>query len=445
MLIPLSANAQCDTPPTIWPDAFVDTFPDNAQPLGFTPGNLLTLGATIIPAEGCEISNPSATLGDLEYKLTLIAPGPWCANCWYVSPMPLFDPMDHLGVWTISVEHTCGDVVNVCTSETHNFDKGDTLGVMPYLKDVRASGDPLAPTITWRPPETENIPDFCYGIGHPRPPHYKVRLLTASNDQFYRSDRFWDTEYTIPLGVLTVDDIPNTWVRIEHRCQDADYGLELRSETFRPLQDLYLLNKPTVIFSDNFDDGNDDGWNQFLGTWSAATGEYVTITAPFDSDFYTFTGNATWSNYIFEADVKMDMWLNDVGLVFYNQPGNTQNIRFTINKTGDNSVLPRITWFDGDIGGELATFTNTALSLVDDTWYHFKAEIVGNTVYAYIDGVLFALADGSPLPFSSGGIGLVSDQEDRITSFDNVLVTTNAVPEPASIAMPWIPLLLLDD
>jgi len=193
----------------------------------------------------------------------------------------------------------------------------------------------------------------------------------------------------------------------------------------------------TVIFSDNFDDGNDDGWNQFLSTWSAATGEYVTNVAP--SDFYTFIGNATWSDYIFEADVKMDMWENDVGLVFYSQPGYTEIIRFTISRTTLNSVWPRITWmqFLDDEGeydpvSDLATFTNTALTLVDDRWYHFKVEILGNTVSAYIDDVLFALADGPALPFSSGGIGLVSDQETRITSFDNVLVTTNAVPEPCT-------------
>jgi hypothetical protein len=82
-----------------------------------------------------------------------------------------------------------------------------------------------------------------------------------------------------------------------------------------------------------------------------------------------------------------------------------------------------------DVVDELATWTNTALSLVDDTWYRLRVEILGNNVYAYIDDVLFALAYGTPLPFSSGGIGLVSDQEDRTTSYDNVLVTTNSIEE----------------
>ena len=427
MLVPLSANALCVTPPRIYPYAFVDTFPGSAQHLGFPKGNMLALGADIIPADGCEIAQATAMLNGngLVYELTLVAPGPWAANNWQVSPMPFFEE-DHRGFWEI---YAIDDSGNTATAWTHNFDKGDTLGDMPYLEDVRAVGDPLAPTITWRPPEAENIPDFCHGIGHPRPPHYRVRLLTASNDQFHRSGRLWDPQYTVPPGVLT-DDISEIWVRIEHRCQEIDYGLELRSETFRPLQDLFPSDKPQVIFSDNFNDKDDDVWNQFWSTWSSENKEYVTSET--EEDFYTFTGDANWSNYIFEADVKMGVWENDVGLVFYSQPGYDEIIRFTIHKTGPNSVWPRITWmvydeglneYDVPTGGELATFTNTALSLVDDTWYHFKVEIVGNTVYGYIDDVLFALAHGPPLPLPSGGIGLVSDEHTQITSFDNVLVT----------------------
>jgi hypothetical protein len=232
--------------------------------------------------------------------------------------------------------------------------------------------------------------------------------------------------------VLT-DDISDIWVRIEHRCQDSDdYGLELRSETFRPLQDLYVY-KPEVIFRDNFTNKKDDDWTQFRGTWSAETKEYVTIEPA--EDFYTFTGNASWSNYIFEADVKVAEWVDredDVGLVFYSQPGYDQIIRFTIVKVDDNTVEPRISfmWYDdeeeeytNEDEDELAIVINDELSLVDDTWYHLKVEIVGNTVYGYVDDVLFAITDGSELPLYSGGIGLVRDGEGQ-TSFDNVLVTT---------------------
>jgi len=213
-----------------FPFAFADRFPGNAQHLGFSKGNLLALGATIIPSAGCPIVEATATNLDNgeKYDLNLLVPGPFGIWNYQVSPLPLFDPELHLGQWEIYAKDECD---NEASAKTHNFDKG---GVMPYVKDVRASEYSLTPTITWKPPKAENIPDFCIT-------QYRLRLLTAGRDQFHRSPRLDIPEYTIPAGVLTVDDIPYTWVRIEHRClDDADGGIELKSETFRPLQDLLM-------------------------------------------------------------------------------------------------------------------------------------------------------------------------------------------------------------
>ena len=216
----------CSMPAIDFPFAFADRFPGNAQHLGFSKGNKLALGATIVP-NGCTIELATATNGVEDYELTH-TPLSFGLNNWQVVPLPLFDPTLHLGVWTITVKHNCGSDVS---ETTHNFDQG---GVMPYVKDIQASGDPLTPTISWRPPKAKKIPDFCYTQNQ-----YRLRLLKANN-QFYRSPATTTPSVSIPEGVLTAPDIPDTWVRIEHRCIDYldDGGLELRSETFRPLQEL---------------------------------------------------------------------------------------------------------------------------------------------------------------------------------------------------------------
>ena len=224
MLVPLLANAQLVLRP---PFALEGRYPGSAQHLGFTKGNLLLLGANITPSTGCTITTATATNG-VVYNLTHY-PTDILPNNVIVWPMPLFDPELHLGVWEIYAEDSCG---NSDTAWTHNFDKG---GVMPYVKDIQASGDPLTPTITWKAPKADHIPDFCAT-------QYRLRLLKASNDQFHMSGRLDDPEYTIPPGVLTAADIADTWVRIEHRCRDFsdDWGLEARSETFRHLEDLLM-------------------------------------------------------------------------------------------------------------------------------------------------------------------------------------------------------------
>jgi len=195
------------------------------------------------------------------------------------------------------------------------------------------------------------------------------------------------------------------------------------------------VNATTLLF-DDFNDGNDDGWTQQLGTWSAATGQYTTVTP--DDDFYAVRGNSSWSNYILEADIKMDAWENNVGLVFYSQ-ANTDHIRFTYNGPGfnpDSIFLEHGQWdsLEGEfVHTSIATFINTDLNLANDTWYNFKVVIAGDSVAAYIDDVLYASADS--LPYSSGKIGLTWDNGFPLlaASFDNVQVST--VPLPAALPL----------
>ncbi len=201
-----------------------------------------------------------------------------------------------------------------------------------------------------------------------------------------------------------------------------------------------VTNAATLLF-DDFNDGNDDGWTQQLGTWSVSTGQYTTGTT--DDDFYAIRGNSSWSNYTVEADIKMNVWENDVGLVFYSQ-ANNNHIRFTVcgSDAGDECDSPvylehgqweydseDMEW--GYSHTNIATFLKTDEDLVNDTWYHFKVVIDGDSVSAYVDDVLYASA--SSLPYSSGQIGLVWDNNypSLAASFDNVQVST--VPLPAAV------------
>ena len=236
MLGPLLANAQ----PTInWPFAFSDWFPNKARHAGFTTGIKLTLGADIIPSDGCTITTATATnrISGKIYNLTYTPIPAFAQNNWQVVPVPQLDPEIHLGDWKIYVEEYCpsDDLYYDADAWTPVLHAEE---VMPCVRGLRASVDPenpLTPTIKWKRPSDNRIPDFC----NPTKLRNNLRLLTDPNDQFHRSPHCFDPEcsYIIPEGLLTPELIPLTWVRIEFRCYDND-GLELRSNTFKHLQDL---------------------------------------------------------------------------------------------------------------------------------------------------------------------------------------------------------------
>ena len=106
--------------------------------------------------------------------------------------------------------------------------------------DIKASGNPLAPTITWLPPDQKSIPQGFKLI-------YAVRLLKDFQNQFYRSKgRISETKHQIPEGVLKTEDFSDTYVRIECWGFDTDdpgprfLTLEYRSETIRPLNEVWV-------------------------------------------------------------------------------------------------------------------------------------------------------------------------------------------------------------
>ena len=60
-----------------------------------------------------------------------------------VHPMPAFEPSKHMGVWEIRITDDKGKIY---AAKTHKLDKTD---VMPYVENLKVSGNPLAPEVRW--------------------------------------------------------------------------------------------------------------------------------------------------------------------------------------------------------------------------------------------------------------------------------------------------------
>ena len=214
------------------PFIFVDRFPDESKQLGFTPGNVVQIGALVTPGDS-PITEATAKNLDtgLVLKLTPRQIGTIFTNILFLYwPFPPLDPSIHKGVWEIRVKDEKG---NEAVAKTHRLDK---VGTLPYVGNIKASGNPLAPMITWTAPKQEEIPTKCKIV-------YVVRLLKDINNQFYRSKTPTDDlKEQIPEGFLKSENISDTYVRIECQCLDVDdmdhpNPIELKSETFRSLKE----------------------------------------------------------------------------------------------------------------------------------------------------------------------------------------------------------------
>jgi hypothetical protein len=210
---------------------FVDRFPDEVGSLGFPTGNLVQIGAFITPGDSSitEVTAKNLDTG-LSLKLIKHEVGAIYTDLLYDNmPFPPIDPSKHKGVWEIKSRDEKG---NEAVAKTHRLDK---VGKMPYVKNIKASGNPLAPMITWSAPE-KDYPAECKI-------RYQVRLLKNIHSQIYKSEKMSsEPKEQIPEGILKSEDIPDTYVRVECQCWDTDEEdssapLEIRSNTFRPLKE----------------------------------------------------------------------------------------------------------------------------------------------------------------------------------------------------------------
>lgn len=204
----------------------------------------------------------------------------------------------------------------------------------------------------------------------------------------------------------------------------------------------------TVLFQDNFDDGNADGWEVIRGTWEVRDKRYGTrIETPFTLA-ETQVGEYSWTDYEFEVDL-------------YVSEGCDRNLFFRSNK--ERSIYGNGVWnWPTGYGLQiiptkihLIKFLPTKPSYLVSAPFSFplksthrlKAVVRGKNIKIYGDNkLLIDFIDNTQNPFLTGRIALAASTGTVYPSevwYDNVVVTSlepepTPTPTPTSILQPIV-------
>lgn len=217
------------------PFAFQDKFQDPAQDLGWQKGKVFQLGCLIKPADSPikEVTIENFSTG-AAYTPSQLKIGNVWSGLYIVDPMPPFDPSKHLGVWKIKAIDEKG---NQAVAKTHKL---DNYGELPYVKDIKVTGSPLSPLVTWSALNEKDIPMNIFI-------RYQVRLLMSMKNQLHKSNLFENTEYQIPEGIIKKENLPGIYIRIDtlgYDKTDSEHSvpLEMSSRSFVLLQEALSKN-----------------------------------------------------------------------------------------------------------------------------------------------------------------------------------------------------------
>jgi hypothetical protein len=126
------------------------------------------------------------------------------------------------------------------------------------------------------------------------------------------------------------------------------------------------------------------------------------------------TGGTSWTNYSYEADVKITS--ATVGLVFRSQDDNNFYMWQLYTVTGNLRPHKKV-------GGTFTVIKEVSAGIVANTTYHLKIEANGSTIKTYINGNLVDTTTDTA--FSNGKVGF-REYTGESAVVDNVVVT--AIP-----------------
>lgn len=183
------------------------------------------------------------------------------------------------------------------------------------------------------------------------------------------------------------------------------------------------------LFSDNFDDGNANGWTTQNGSWSVVrdSGSYVFYQSSTSEGRAWINGS--WSNYSVEAKVKVDNF-NGSNRAYVCARIKDGNNYYAASLAGDGKLEIR-----KKVSGSSSTLASKSYSLSTGTWYTVKLEVNGSNIQMYVNDTKQLSATDSSL--SSGGAGLIAYKV--VAKFDNVVVNdlgggSTSVPTSTSTA-----------
>src|SRR5262245_39719877 len=188
----------------------------------------------------------------------------------------------------------------------------------------------------------------------------------------------------------------------------------------------YGISAQTQLFSDDFQDGNDNGWTKSSGTWAVVTdGSLAYRQSGTSADSNSRTGSSSWTNISVQARVKpiafngADRYVGVMTRVV-----NSNHYYFFALQNGNRLLLGK------RAGSSPITLATKSFTFSPGTFFTLRLDANGSTLTGFVNGTQQLTASDSE--FTAGIIGGATFFASA--SFDDFLVTSiggGGTPPPA--------------
>ena len=181
-----------------------------------------------------------------------------------------------------------------------------------------------------------------------------------------------------------------------------------------------------VLFYDDFEDSNTDGWTVQSGTWNIHNDSGNNVysgTATGDEQITYAPSTAACTDFIFEVKVKAVNNSTHYGMIFRGD-GTGKHYGFYLNAIPITEGKYYFGYWDGTTYNPIVPWTSSGGAYTDaNVWNSLKVEANGTNFKLYINGILVNTVSDTRL--ESGYVGLVVDRyygNSQNSYFDDVKV-----------------------
>jgi pectate lyase len=186
----------------------------------------------------------------------------------------------------------------------------------------------------------------------------------------------------------------------------------------------------TVMFTDNFDDGNSNGWSKSGGSWSVVTdgSGVLSQTSSTTGDARAYAGSA-WTDSVAQLRVKPIAAGSDGFVaVAIRQQSSTNAYRFALYANGQAQL-------QAVRNGTVNVVATGTANVASGTWATVRVEAAGTALRGFVNGTL--VAQGTSTAFANGKVGVWTFHASA--SFDDVQVSTVTTTPPTTAPPTSIP------
>lgn len=173
-----------------------------------------------------------------------------------------------------------------------------------------------------------------------------------------------------------------------------------------------------TLLSDDFNDGNANGWSTSGGSWSVSSGAYSQSST--SASAKALGGSTSWSTATVAAKVRAGAFggATSRGIGVAARVQNTSNF-YSLVLTPDSVQIRK---------GATGTLASASFSTTTGTWYTLSLSATGGSLVGSVNGT--QVVSASDNSYATGRAGLVANY--AAGSFDDVVATDAAGPSPTT-------------